>query len=106
MKKCIILAACLSVAAPAAAQQDPVAQRAVDGAKAYVAKNNLENPKLDVLLNSLYRNSFPDFAAEWKELTGVEVASEPLGYTDIPSKVMGESVAKTGAFDIFNDITE
>ena len=103
MKKYIVLAACLGVAAPAVAQQDPVAQRAIEGAKAYVAKHNLENPELDVLLNSLYRNSFPDFAAEWKELTGVEVASEPLGYTDIPSKVMGESVAKTGAFDIFND---
>jgi multiple sugar transport system substrate-binding protein len=82
---------------------DPVAQRAIDGARAYIKANNLQNPKLDVLLNSLYRNSFPDFAAEWKELTGVELVSEPLGYTDIPSKVMGEAVAKTGAFDIFND---
>jgi multiple sugar transport system substrate-binding protein len=88
---------------PVQAQQDPVAQRAIDGARAYVAEHNLKDPKLDVLLNSLYRNSFPDFAAEWKELTGVELVSEPLGYTDIPSKVMGEAVAKTGAFDMFND---
>jgi multiple sugar transport system substrate-binding protein len=88
---------------PVLAQEDPVAQRAIDGAKAYMKANNLTTVKLDVLLNSLYRNSFPDFAAEWKELTGVELVSEPLGYTDIPSKVMGEAVAKTGAFDIFND---
>ena len=87
----------------ASAQEDPVATRAVEGAKAYIAANNLENPKLDMLLNSLYRNAIPDFAAEWKELTGVEVVSEPLGYTDIPSKIMGEAVAKTGAFDLFND---
>jgi multiple sugar transport system substrate-binding protein len=85
---------------PVLAQQDPVAQRAIDGAKAYVKAKGLQNPKLDMLLNSLYRNSLPDFAAEWKELTGVEIVSEPLGYTDIPSKVMGEAVAKTGAFDI------
>ncbi len=88
---------------PAVAQQDPVAQRAIDGAKAYVKANNLQNPKLDILLNSLYRNAMPDFAKRWKALTGVEIVSEPLGYTDIPSKVMGEAVAKTGAFDIFND---
>ena len=85
------------------AQEDPVAQRASEGAKAYVAANNLENPKLNILLNSLYRNAMPDFADEWKELTGVEIVSEPLGYTDIPSKIMGEAVARKGAFDIFND---
>jgi ABC-type glycerol-3-phosphate transport system substrate-binding protein len=87
----------------AAQENDPVAQRAIDGAKAYVAANNLENPKITMLENSLFRNADPDFFAEWKELTGVEVVAEPLGYTDIPSKVMGECVAKTGAFDIFND---
>ncbi len=86
-----------------AADYGPVAQRAIDGAKAYVAQNNLKDAKLDILLNSLYRNAMPDFAAEWKQLTGVTINSEPLGYTDIPSKVMGEAVAKTGAFDIFND---
>ncbi len=92
-------------APPAQAQQayGPVAQRAIDGARAYMKANNLESVELDVLLNSLYRNSFPDFAAEWEGLTGITLKSEPLGYTDIPSKVMGECVAKTGAFDIFND---
>lgn len=86
-----------------AQEYGPVAQRAIDGAKAYVAENNLENPKIDMLLNSLFRNAMPAFAEEWKAQTGVEVVSDPLGYTDIPSKVMGEAVAKTGAFDIFND---
>src|SRR3546814_9627559 len=93
----------LLCAGTASAQDDPVAQRAIDGARAYVEENGLENPSIDILLNSLYRNSLPDFGARWKELTGVEIVSEPLGYTDIPSKVMGECVAKTGAFDIFND---
>ncbi len=95
--------AAAAVAGTTTAEADSVAQRAVDGARAYVKAKNLQNPKLDMLLNSLYRNSMPDFAARWKELTGVEIVSEPLGYTDIPSKVMGECVAKTGAFDIFND---
>ena len=27
----------------------------------------------------------------------------PLGYTDIPAKIMQEGVAKTGVYDIFND---
>ena len=98
-------ATALAMGSSAAVSADygPVAQRAIDGAKAYVKANNLENPNLDMLLNSLYRNAMPDFAAEWKGLTGITISSEPLGYTDIPSKVMGESVAKTGAFDIFND---
>ncbi|MEK9661791.1 MAG: extracellular solute-binding protein, partial [Alphaproteobacteria bacterium] len=90
-------------AGSATAQDDPVAQRAIEGAKAYVKANNMTDPKISMLLNSLYRNSLPDFAARWKELTGVEITTEPLGYTDIPAKVMGECVAKTGAFDIFND---
>ena len=79
------------------------AERAVNGAKEYIKKNNLQNPTQKMLLNSLFRNAMPDFLAKWKELTGVEIVSEPLGYTDIPSKIMGEAVAKTGAFDIFND---
>ena len=98
-----VLAAGLAAAGSASAQEDPVAKRAVEGARAYVKAHNLENPKIDILLNSLYRNSIPDFGARWKEMTGVEIVSEPLGYTDIPAKVMGECVAKTGAFDIFND---
>ena len=96
----------LGVSGRAFAQAVPgntVEERAVTGAKAYLQKNNLKGAELNMLLNSLFRNAMPDFASEWKELTGVEIISEPLGYTDIPSKIMGECVAKTGAFDIFND---
>lgn len=93
----------VSAIGAAAQEYDPVAQRAIDGAKAYVAANNLQNPQLHMLENSLFRNADPDFFAEWKQQTGVEIIAEPIGYTDIPSKVMGEAVAKTGAFDIFND---
>ncbi len=100
---CALAVGVTAAAGSASAQVDPVAQRAIDGAKAYVKANNMTDPKISMLLNSLYRNSLPDFAARWKALTGVEITTEPLGYTDIPSKVMGECVAKTGAFDIFND---
>lgn len=82
---------------------DPVADRAVAAAKDYVKSKNLTNPKLTVLLSSLYNNSFPDFAKKWEELTGVKFEIVPLGYTDIPAKIMQEGVAKTGVYDIFND---
>jgi multiple sugar transport system substrate-binding protein len=103
-RTCLVSALALGfVTFGASAQEDPVAARAIEGAKAYIAANNLENPKLNMLLNSLFRNAIPDFTDEWKGLTGVEIVTEPLGYTDIPSKIMGECVAKTGAFDLFND---
>ncbi len=95
--------AAVMAAAPAQAQQDPVAQRAVEGAKAYIKAKNLTNPKLTILLSSLYNNSFPDFTKKWEELTGVKFEIVPLGYTDIPAKVMQEGVSKTGVYDIFND---
>ncbi|MBM3526871.1 MAG: extracellular solute-binding protein [Alphaproteobacteria bacterium] len=82
---------------------DPVADRAIAGAKAYIKAKNLKEPKLTVLLSSLYNNSFPDFAKKWEELTGVKMEIVPLGYTDIPAKIMQEGVAKTGVYDIFND---
>ena len=83
--------------------QDPVADRAVAAAKEYVKAKNLKDPKLTILLSSLYNNSFPDFAKKWEELTGVKFEIVPLGYTDIPAKIMQEGVAKTGVYDIFND---
>ena len=82
---------------------DPVADRAVAAAKDYVKTKNLKDPKLTVLLSSLYNNSFPDFAKKWEELTGLNSKIVPLGYTDIPAKIMQEGVAKTGVYDIFND---
>ena len=88
---------------PQAFAQDPVADRAVAAAKEYVKSKNLKDPKLTILLSSLYNNSFPDFAKKWEELTGVKFEIVPLGYTDIPAKIMQEGVAKTGVYDIFND---
>ena len=67
----------LAAGAANAAEYGPVAQRAIDGAKAYVKAKGLKNPTLDILLNSLYRNSFPDFAKEWQGLTGVAIKAEP-----------------------------
>ena len=97
-----VLGLALVGGAPAFAQ-DPVAERAVDGAKDYIKAKNLKDPKLTILLSSLYNNSFPDFTKKWEELTGVKFEIVPLGYTDIPAKVMQEGVSKTGVYDIFND---
>jgi hypothetical protein len=48
----------LCLASPAVAQ-DPVADRAVAAAKEYVKTKGLKDPKLTILLSSLYNNSFP-----------------------------------------------
>ena len=104
----IAVAALLSLGASgrAFAQAVPgntVEERAGTGAKAYLQKNNLKSAELTILLSSLYRNSFPDFSERWEKLTGVKIKIVPLGYTDIPAKIMAEAVAKTGEFDLFND---
>src|SRR6476646_8836993 len=97
-----VLCLFLWMASPARAQ-DPVAERAVAAAKEYVKAKGLKEPRLTILLSSLYNNSFPDFAKKWEELTGVKLEIVPLGYTDIPAKIMQEAVSKTGVYDIFND---
>src|SRR5262245_66107132 len=84
------LLALVSWTIPQAFAQDPVADRAVAAAKEYVKAKNLKDPKLTILLSSLYNNSFPDFAKKWEELTGVKFEIVPLGYTDIPAKIMQE----------------
>ncbi|MDA1000208.1 MAG: extracellular solute-binding protein [bacterium] len=90
---------------PALAQVLPgatVEERAINGAKAYIKKHNLKNPTLTVLQNALFKNAQPEYDRQWEKLTGVKVKSIPYGYTDIPSKIMAEAVAKTGQWDIFN----
>jgi len=103
----LALAACLGLASgPALGATVPgatVEERAINGAKAYIKKHNLQSPQLTILLSSLYRNSYPDFSQQWEKLTGVKINIVPLGYTDIPAKIMAEAVAKTGQYDIFND---
>ncbi len=94
------------VAGAVCAQQvagNTVEDRAVNAAREYVKQKKLNNPKITILLNSLYQNAQPAYNERWEKLTGVRVENVPLGYTDIPAKVMAEAVAKTGAFDIFND---
>jgi multiple sugar transport system substrate-binding protein len=80
-----------------------VEERAINGAKAYLQKHNLKDVEQTILLSSLYNNSFPDFSERWTKLTGIKIKIVPLGYTDIPAKIMAEAVAKTGQFDMFND---
>jgi multiple sugar transport system substrate-binding protein len=92
-----------TVAAMPVRADDPVADRAVEQARAYMKKNNIDKIEITMLLNSLYRNAIEDFSSRWEKLTNIKVVSTPLGYTDIPSKIMAEAVAKTGSFDIFND---
>lgn len=96
----------LGTGVPAWAQAVPgatVEERAINGAKAYLQKHNLKDVEQTILLSSLYNNSFPDFSERWTKLTGIKIKIVPLGYTDIPAKIMAEAVAKTGQFDMFND---
>ncbi len=79
-----------------------VEERAINGAKAYIKKHNLKNPTLTVLQNALFKNAQPKYDRQWTKLTGVKIKSIPYGYTDIPSKIMAEAVAKTGQWDVFN----
>jgi multiple sugar transport system substrate-binding protein len=79
-----------------------VEERAVNGAKEYIKKHNLKEPKLTMLMISLFKNSMPTYAKQWEELTGVKMEFVEYGYSDIPAKIMAEAVAKTGQYDIFN----
>ena len=72
-------------AAPVQAQQDPVAQRAVEGAKAYIKAKNLTNPKLTILLMT-------GFADQRERASGLEaivhdVVTKPFAIADIRTAV-------------------
>lgn len=99
----LLFAAGMSLATAPARAADPVAERAVAQARAYMKSKNIDKIEINMLLNSLYRNAIGEFSDRWEKLTNIKVVSTPLGYTDIPSKIMAEAVAKTGSFDIFND---
>src|SRR3954463_3637760 len=108
MKRSFVIGAALAALMGAAevAAEVPgatVEERAVNGAKRYIEKNKLQNPKTTILLNSLFQQVQPAYNERWEKLTGVKIENIPLGYTDIPAKVMAEAVAKTGVYDIFND---
>src|SRR5262245_63914653 len=70
MRRLLCAVVGLMIAAAPQALADPVADRDVAGAKDYVKSKNLKEPKLTILLSSLYNNSFPDFAQKWEQLTG------------------------------------
>ena len=101
-----LIALCLAVVwTPVSAQTlpgDTVEERAINGTKAYLEEHQLQEPSLTILLISLFRNAMPAYAAQWEELTGIKVNFIEYGYTDIPSKIMAEAIAKTGQYDIFN----
>jgi multiple sugar transport system substrate-binding protein len=100
----LILAGCLSLASSTCAELLPgktVEERCINGAKSYVNKHKLENPVLNALQISLFRNAHPKYDQEWEKLTGIKIKAVVYGYTDIPSKIMAEAVAKTGQWDVF-----
>jgi multiple sugar transport system substrate-binding protein len=102
----LVLAGCFGLAASGALAKvlpgATVEERAINGAKMYIEKNKLKEPTLTVLQNALFKNAQPKYDRQWEELTGVKIKSIPYGYTDIPSKIMAEAVAKTGQWDVFN----
>ena len=105
----VVLVSCLALAGAALGKVYPgatVEERCVNAAKDYVKKHNLKNPELNALQISLFRSSHPKWDAEWEKLTGVKIKPVVYGYTDIPSKIMAEAVAKTGQWDVFMHFTE
>ena len=79
-----------------------VEERAINGAKEYIKKNNLKNPSLTMLMIARFKNALPTFAKQWEELTGVKLKFVEATNADSAAKIMAEAVAKTGAYDIFN----
>ncbi len=81
---------------------ETVDERAVNCAKEYIQKKGLKDVTMVHLLISLFAKGQPKLDAKWKELTGVTMKNIEYGYTEIPSKIMAEAVAKSGQYDIFN----
>ncbi|HEY5867811.1 MAG TPA: extracellular solute-binding protein [Candidatus Tectomicrobia bacterium] len=79
-----------------------VEERAINGAKEYMKKNNLKDPTLTMLMLARFKNALPTFTKQWAELTGVKLKFVEAHNADSAAKMMAESVAKTGAYDIFN----
>ena len=101
----LLLAGTILGATPVRADVLPgetVEERAINGAREYIKKNNLKNPSLTMLMIARFKNALPTFAKQWEELTGVKMKFVEAGYADSAAKVMAEAVAKTGAYDIFN----
>ncbi len=100
-----VAAVILFATGPALAQVCPgetVDERAVNCAKEYIQKKGLKDPTLVHLAASLWMKGQVKLDAEWKKLTGVTMKNVEYGYTEIPSKIMAEAVAKSGRYDLFN----
>jgi multiple sugar transport system substrate-binding protein len=104
-----VLAAVLLIVlavAPSQAQQvvpgATSAERAVNGAKAYLKKIGADHLEQTMMLVSLFSKAQPKYLEEWDKLTGIKIKVVEYGYTDIPSKIMADAVAKTGQYDIYN----
>src|SRR5262245_7910446 len=81
---------------------ETVEERAINGAKEYIKKNNLKNPPLTMLMIARFKNALPALTKQWEELTGVKMKFVEANYTDSAAKIMAAAVPKTGAYDIFN----
>ena len=81
---------------------ETVEERAVNGAREYIKKNNLKNPTLTMLMIARFKNALPALTKQWEELTGVKIKFVEVTYADSAAKIMAEAVAKTGAYDLFN----
>src|SRR5262245_8890530 len=81
---------------------ETVEERAVNGAKEYIKKNNLKPPSLTMLMMARFKNALPALAKQWEELTGVKMKFVEVNYADSAAKIMAAAVPKTGAYDIFN----
>src|SRR5215510_4799065 len=81
---------------------ETVEERAVNGAREYIKKNNLKPPSLTMLMIARFKNALPALTKQWEELTGVKMKFVEVNYADSAAKIMAEAVAKTGVYDIFN----
>jgi multiple sugar transport system substrate-binding protein len=81
---------------------ETVEERAINGAKEYIKKNTLKNPSLTMLMLARFKNALPALAKQWEELTGVKIRFTEATHAESAAKIMAEAVARTGAYDIFN----
>ena len=79
-----------------------VEERAINAAKEYIRDKNLKDPTLTMLMLARFKHALPTFTKQWEELTGVKMKLVEVSYADSTPKIMAESTAKTGAYDIFN----
>lgn len=79
-----------------------VADRAVQGAKAYLKKIGVDRLEQTMMLTSLFAKAQPKYLQEWEQLTGIKIKTVEFGYTEIPAKIMADAVAKSGQYDMYN----